>query len=123
MPTEVHLWCRQACGGKKNNKKIDKLKNFQYIPKQLYFVKINLYFWFYIWGFAHHSVCFASPCFFCATKKQALPAFGEGLYFRLNSIFYLTCKTKLVLFNTNFQLAVFGSLTKSAERMRREKEQ
>ena len=30
----------------------------------------------------------------------------EELYFSLNLIFYLTCKTKLVLFSTNFILAL-----------------
>ena len=82
-------------------------------------------FYFYIWGFAPNPTSFATEGSTCgiATKKQALPAFGEELYFSLNLIFYLTCQTKLVLFSTNFILALFGSLTKSAERMRREKEQ
>ena len=51
----------------------------------------------------------------------------------LKLIVYITCKTKLVLFSTNSILALsrsvselvedIGSLTKSAERMWREKEQ
>ncbi|HJH54711.1 MAG TPA: hypothetical protein K8V77_01345, partial [Brachyspira hyodysenteriae] len=53
----------------------------------------------------------------------------ERLYLNLNVINYFTCKTILVLFSTNFILALFGSLTKSASRsvpmagVRREKEQ
>ena len=56
-----------------------------------------------------------------ATKKQAQPAFGEWLYLNLNVINYFTCKTILVWFSTNFIFALFATLTKSAERVRREK--
>ena len=91
------------------------LKIFSIYLNNYILSKINFSNLKYLQGFAHHAVCLRStPTSFAtvgsacgiATKKQAQPAFGERLYFSLNLIFYLTCKTKLILFSTNFILAL-----------------
>ena len=77
-------------------------------------------FYFYIWGFAPNPTSFATEGSTCsiATKKQLQPAFGERLYFSLNLIFYLICQTKLVLFSTNFILALSRSVSEFIEDIR-----
>ena len=85
--------------------------------------KINLYFCFYIWGFAPAVRAFGNPTSFVATGEARLRREAKRLYLNLNVINYFTCKTILVLFSTNFILALFETLAKPAERKRREKEQ
>ena len=94
------------------------LKIFSIYLNNYILSKINFSNLKYLHGFAHHAVCLRStPTSFAtvgsacgiATKKQAQPAFGERLYFSLTLIFYLTCKIKLVLFSTNFILALFAA--------------
>ena len=55
---------QSVCGGKKNNKKLTNLKIFSIYLNNYILSKINLYFCFYIWGFAPY------PTSFVATKKQ-----------------------------------------------------
>ncbi len=107
--------------------------------------KINLYFCFYIWGFATAVRAYSTPTSFVATygvrltkcaydRREAISSTSsdtlrERLYLNLNVINYFTCKTILVLFSTNFILALSPQayfvwfLAKPACGVRREKEQ
>ncbi|MEI0799177.1 hypothetical protein R4Q14_12755, partial [Brachyspira intermedia] len=68
-----------------------------------------------------------TPTSFVATGEARLRREAKRLHLGFNLINYLTCKTKLVLFSTNFILALSRSvptaatLTKSACGVRREK--
>ncbi len=89
------------------------LGGFLYIPKQLHFVK-NYFFIFIICGGLAPPLCVLTqhPQFFYWYKAQ--PAYGERLHLCFNLINYITCKTILVLFSTNFILALSRSVpTKS----------
>ena len=105
--------------------------------------KINFLNLKYLQGFAPHPTSFAtegSTVKYChrrprtplllrpkevllsiATGEARLRREAKRLYFNLNLIFYITSKTKLVLFNTNFIFSLFATLTKSAYGVRREK--
>ncbi|MDA0062811.1 hypothetical protein OFS03_06210 [Brachyspira hyodysenteriae] len=70
--------------------------------------KINFLNLKYLQGFAPH------PTSFVATGEARLRREAKRLYFILNLIFYLTCKKKLVLFSTNFILALSRSVPAAA---------
>ena len=94
----------------------------KYIPKQLYFVKSKVIFLFWYLGFCPRLYFFCDRRstfrYAIATKKLIYSinsdTLRERLHLGFNLINYLTCKTTLAWFSTNFILALFGSLTLSA---------
>ena len=70
----------------------------KYILSKIIFLNFK-----YLQGFAPH------PTSFVAAYEVRLRREAKRLYLNLNVINYFTCKTILVLFSTNFILALFGS--------------
>ncbi|TVL45124.1 hypothetical protein A9X73_11045 [Brachyspira hyodysenteriae] len=85
-----------------------------YIPKQIIFLKFKIFAG--LCPYEVHRV--QHPTSFVATGEARLRREAKRLYFSLNLIFYLTSKTKLILFSTNFILALSRSVSEFIEDIR-----
>ncbi|AEM23239.1 hypothetical protein Bint_2640 [Brachyspira intermedia PWS/A] len=85
------------------NKKLTKLKIFSIYLNNYILSKIIFLFLLLV-GTSPHT-----PTSFVATGEARLWREAKRLHLGFNLINYLTCKTKLVLFSTNFILALFAT--------------